>query len=55
MNNLSRGENDFDSFSLIEAECVIRELACVLMSYEYINSSLILSLPILQNFFYFNI
>ena len=21
MNNLSRGENDFDSFSLIEAEC----------------------------------
>ena len=30
---------------------VIRELACVLMSYEYINSSLIFSLPILQNLF----
>ncbi len=32
-------------------QSVIRELACVLMSYEYINSSLIFSLPILQNLF----
>ncbi len=51
INGLSWGANDYDLFSLIENECNTRESACVLMSYEYLNSSLIFSLPILQNLF----
>ncbi len=50
MKKFSWGANDFDSFRLLKIS-VIRELACVLMSYEYINSSLIFSLPIPQNVF----